>query len=68
MLKCTKFYQLDIIKNKNMALKKMLAEGIKIFLKKKRKKCENMVQNDAKNFHYKVWKTKATLQTKSDYT
>ena len=37
MLKCTKFYQLDIIKNKNMALKKMLAEGIKIFLKKKRK-------------------------------
>lgn len=43
-------------------------KNIKIFLKKKRKKYENMVQNDAKNFYYKVWKNKATLQTKSDYT
>ena len=46
--KCLKIYQLNIIKKIKKDNKKKLVEDIKIFLKKKKEKSDNMIQNQKK--------------------
>ena len=63
--KCLKIHQLNIIAITKKDYKKKLTKNIKFFLKKKRKRCNNMVVKDIKHFQNmksKSWLSKEKVE------